>query len=68
MKPAGVKEIAQLAGVHQNTIRRWCNRGIIVCRRDFNNCRVFPNVDETMKRIHGLMTGEISLDHNQKGG
>ena len=59
---ANIKEIAALVNIHPNTIRNWADKGIIESRRDFRGWRFFPKPLETVKRIQGLLNGEIHLD------
>lgn len=58
------KDIAQMTGVHPNTIRNWVDTGILKCDRDFRGRRLFPKPLETVKRIQGLINGEITIDQS----
>jgi len=62
MKNATVKDMVELTGLNQNTIRAYADKGIIESKRDFRGWRVFPNPMATVKRINGLLSGEIQLD------
>lgn len=66
MERANVSEIANMVGVHPNTIRNWADKGIIHSRRDFRGWRFFPKPLETVKRIQGLLNGEIKLDEDKQ--
>lgn len=60
MKRATIKEISELSGVNKATIRQLANKGLIKTNRDYNGWRIFPDPEETLKRIHELMMGEAS--------
>jgi len=62
MRRATVRVIADQTGLHPNTIRRYADEGIIEAKRDFRGWRVFPNPEATVKRIKGLLDGDIKLD------
>ena len=62
MQRATPAEIAEMVGVHPATIRRWADKGIIESRRDFRNWRFFPRPAQTVRRIRGLLNGDIKLD------
>jgi DNA-binding transcriptional MerR regulator len=62
MARATVGEIAQMVKLHPDTIRRWADRNIIQSKRDFNGWRIFPDPLGTVKRINGLLNGDIELD------
>jgi len=62
MERATVSEIAMMTNLHPNTIRNYANRGIIKSKRDFRGWRFFPKPLETVRRIQGLLNGEIQLD------
>jgi len=64
MKCATVKDIVDLTGLNQNTIRKYADEGIIESKRDFRGWRVFPNHMETVKRIEGLLNGDIHLEQS----
>lgn len=59
MKPATVRDIAEMTGLHDNTIRRYADRGIIDSKRDFRGWRFFPEPVKTIKKIKALLNGEI---------
>lgn len=59
---ATVSEIAELTGLHANTIRNYADRGIIEGKRDFRGWRFFPEPLKTVKRIQALLNGEIRLN------
>lgn len=61
---ATAKDIADMVNVHPNTIRNWADAGIIEAKRDFRGRRWFPNPLSTIKRINGLLNGEIRLDEH----
>lgn len=56
------KDIADMAGIHPNTVRNWVDAGIIEAQKDFRGRRLFPKPLETVKRIRGLISGEIHLE------
>jgi len=58
---ATVGDIAALTGLHANTIRSYADSGIINSKRDFRGWRFFPEPQKTVKRIRGLLNGEIKL-------
>lgn len=58
------KKIAEQTNLHPNTIRNWVDRGIITAQKDFRGRRWFPNPEQTVKRIQGLLNGDIQLDGN----
>ena len=62
MALATPKTIAKEVNLHPNTIRNWADSGIIEAKRDFRGRRWFPNPKETVKRIKGLLNGDIQLD------
>lgn len=62
MEKALVSDIASLTGLHENTIRRYADKGIIESRRDFRGWRFFPEPLKTVRRIQGLLNGDIQLD------
>jgi len=68
---ATVRDIAEMAGVHVNTIRNWTNEGVLECRRDFRNWRRFPDPMKTLKEIRQLLNGtrnpKIKVRRNQNG-
>ena len=64
MKRCTVKEMSSLTGLHVNTIRRWADLGIIESRRDFRGWRFFPRPMETVRRVRGLLDGEIELERS----
>lgn len=59
MERATVSEIAEMTGLHDNTIRRYADRGIIESKRDFRGWRFFPEPMKTVKKIKALLDGEI---------
>jgi len=62
MEQATVSDIATLTGLHQNTIRRYADRGIIKSKRDFRGWRFFPEPAKTVQRIKALLNGDIELE------
>ena len=66
MPHASVREIAELVGLHPNTIRNWTDEGIIECVKDFRGWRRFPNPLKTVREIQELLNGE-RMPSNQKG-
>jgi DNA-binding transcriptional MerR regulator len=56
------KQIADKTNLHPNTVRNWADRGIITAKRDFRGRRWFPDPQKTVKRIQGLLNGEIELE------
>ena len=56
------KQIAEKTNLHPNTIRNWVDRGIITAQKDFRGRRWFPNPEQTVKRIQGLLSGKIKLN------
>ena len=56
-----VKDIAEMTGLNVNTVRRWADRGYIQSNRDYKGWRVFPDPMGTVKRIKGLLSGDIKL-------
>ena len=60
-----VREIAHKAGVDINTVRKYADKGLIESRRNINGWRVFPDPDIVIKRIQGLINGEIKLDSHE---
>ncbi len=66
MERATVSEIAEMTGLHDNTIRRYADRGIIESKRDFRGWRFFPEPLKTVKRIRALLDGDLNLEGQQK--
>ena len=66
MAHATVGQIAQMVGLHPNTIRNWVDEGIIECMKDFRGRRRFPHPLKTVREIQGLLNGE-RMSSNQKG-
>jgi DNA-binding transcriptional MerR regulator len=56
-----VKDIAEMTGLNINTIRRWADRGYIESKRDYKGWRIFPDPTKTVRRINGLLAGDIEL-------
>jgi DNA-binding transcriptional MerR regulator len=65
MRRATVSDIAIMTGLHENTIRRYADRGLIESRRDFRNWRYFPDPTETVLRIRKLLDGDVQLTEEQ---
>ena len=65
MERATVSEIAEMTGLHDNTIRRYADRGIIESKRDFRGWRFFPEPLKTVKRIRALLDGDLNLKGQQ---
>jgi DNA-binding transcriptional MerR regulator len=61
MQRATPSEIAEMVDLHPNTVRNWADQGIIECKRDFRGWRVFPDPMKTVRRIRGLLNGDIQL-------
>lgn len=61
---ATVGMIAKATQLHANTIRRYADKGYIEAKRDFLGRRWFPEPDQTVKRIKGLLNGEIELEQS----
>lgn len=54
------KAIAEAAGVHESTIRRWANRDLILFNTDLNGARVFPpTAIHTAQRLAGTNFDEL---------
>lgn len=66
MKQVMVGEIARATGLHENTIRRYADRGYVEAKRDFLGRRFFPEPMKTVKRIRGLLNGEIQLTEEER--
>lgn len=64
MQRTTVGQIAKATGLHENTIRRYVDRGYIEAKRDFLGRRFFPEPLKTVKRIQGLLNGEIQLEQS----
>ena len=64
MERVTVSGIATMTGLHQNTIRRYADKGIINSKRDFRGWRFFPEPLKTVKRIQGLLNGEIQIEQS----
>lgn len=58
------REIAELTGLHVTTVRRYAERGIIPSKRDFRGWLFFPDPEATVKRITGLLNGDIQLNQH----
>lgn len=56
--------IAKATGLHENTIRRYSDKGYIEVKRDFLGRRFFPNPVQTITRIRQLLDGEVQLDEH----
>lgn len=67
MTRATPADIAKATGLHANTIRRYADKGYIEVKRDFLGRRFFPDAAKTVKRIRGLLDGEIQLDGTKQG-
>ena len=65
MERATVSEIAEMTGLHDNTIRRYADRGIIESKRDFRGWRFFPEPLKTVERIRALLDGDLNLEGQQ---
>lgn len=63
-RSATVIEMADLIGVHPNTIRRWVDSGIIKGKRNFRGWRVIPEPQKAVERIEKLLDGDIELEDN----
>lgn len=61
---ATAKDIADMVGIHPNTVRNWADAGIIEVKKDFRGRRWFPKPLETVKRINDLINGNIQLDQH----
>lgn len=66
MERATVSEISEMTGLHENTIRRYADRGIIDSKRDFRGWRFFPEPLKTVKKIKALLDGDLKLEGQQK--
>lgn len=66
MKVVRCKEMANLTGLHGNTVRRWCDEGLIPYKRDFRGWRWFPEPDKTVERVRKLLNGEITADNTTR--
>jgi excisionase family DNA binding protein len=66
MERLSTNEIAELTGVHSNTIRRYADRGYIESKRDFRGWRFYPEPMKTVKKIKALLEGDLNLDGQQK--
>ncbi|MFQ6044362.1 MAG: helix-turn-helix domain-containing protein [Candidatus Poribacteria bacterium] len=64
---ATVQDIAEIVGLHPNTIRNWTDEGIIKCVKDFRGWRRFPNPLKTVREIQRLLNGEQMPKRNDKG-
>ena len=50
-----VGEVARLSGLHENTVRKLADEGVVPCNRDYNNHRVFtPEGIERLKELAGI--------------
>jgi DNA-binding transcriptional MerR regulator len=67
MLHATVGQIAQMVGLHPNTIRNWTDEGIIECRKDFRGWRRFPNPLKTVREIEELLKGERMPENKGSG-
>jgi len=65
MERLSTNEIAELTGVHSNTIRRYADRGIIESKRDFRGWRFYPEPMKTVKKIKALLDGDLKLEANE---
>lgn len=50
-----VKSIAEVVGLHPNTLRNWCDQNLIECVRDFRGVRWFPNKVKTIRQVNELL-------------
>ena len=66
MERATVSEIAEMTGLHDNTIRRYADRGIIESKRDFRGWRFFPEPMKTVKKIKALLDGDLKLKESKQ--
>lgn len=62
MRRDAITQVAKLTGLHPNTIRNYCDRGIIESKRDFRGWRYIPNPLKAIEKLQGLNTGEIHLE------
>jgi excisionase family DNA binding protein len=65
MERLSTNEIAELTGVHSNTIRRYADRGIIESKRDFRGWRFYPEPMKTVKKIKALLEGDLKLEGHE---
>jgi len=55
MKRITVKHIADETEVHSNTIRNWCDKGLISCKKTYNGIRWFPDKEKAIQQIKILL-------------
>lgn len=54
-----VHEVAEETGLHPDTIRKLADKGVIKCKRNWNNYRVFSK--DAFKILQSIMNGTIKL-------
>lgn len=62
MEKLGIRDIAEMTGLHTNTIRRYADRGYIESKRDFRGWRHFPEPIKTIQKINAMLSGDLMLD------
>ena len=55
VKLVTVKEIARITGIHPNTVRNWCDKGLLEHNRTHKGRRWFPDKDKTVRKVKKLL-------------
>jgi len=61
MKDVTVKVVADRTGLALQTIRNYCDAGVIQARRDGRNYRIIQDADLAVKTVEKINRGELKL-------
>lgn len=61
-----ITKIAKLTNISPNTVRNYCDRGLIPCKKDFKGWRHFDNPLDTVMKIKQLQEGVITHEDCRK--
>lgn len=58
-----IEDISEMTGISTATLRRWCDKGLVECRKSHSGWRWFPEPKKTIKQVKSLLDSNF----NQKG-